>query len=150
MAGPTIIVITPANVLASAAGQIVYDYLANGLGGAVILQGQLVFLRADNTWQHVSDNGGTSATDFVHGLSANQTRGMALNKAYPGQPVSVLIADTDYACGGTIVKGTLYEQYGTGTFVDYQGNPRTVNVGAAKSTTNMAIDLSSAGFDEAP
>lgn len=91
----TDIVITAANVLPGTDTVIV-----NGLAGATITQGQVLYLDAStNTWKLADANHATAA---IHKAS-----GVALTSASSGQPIAVATGGTITA-GGTLTAGSRY------------------------------------------
>lgn len=149
MAGSQVVV-TPSLVFASSAGQIIYDYNYYVGGNSRMTQGYLVYLTDDYQWRRLSipDVYDGGLNPYSYGAAPTQMRGFALNAAYDGQPLSVLIVDTDFDCGGTLGKGTTYVAGGglgryetTSDLVDQA----RVTVGVAKSTSKLVVNLSATG-----
>lgn len=90
--------ITAANVLASSGATIRREYLA----GATITAGQVVYLNSSNQWVLADSNAGAT------GNGVNDLRGIALNGASSGQPLSVVTNDPAFTTGGTMVNGATY------------------------------------------
>ncbi|MDW9600435.1 hypothetical protein GOA86_19010 [Sinorhizobium meliloti] len=110
-----------------------------GTAGETITAGQSIYLDATtNKWMK-SDNNGTG-TRQVHGI--------ALNGASLNQPVSVHKAG-DITIGATLVAGTDYWLSGTAGGLcpraDLATGMDAVQVGIAKSTTVLAVDIQDPG-----
>lgn len=154
MADPTPIAVVRQNVFASAAAQIVYDYRVSGNAGGPIVQGNIVYLRGDPTdppetrgWGLVNADAPAHADLNIYGLDPDQLRGVALNAGVTGQPIAVCTADTNFASGGAITKGTTYYAFDDGEFAIYNSaaNRAFCVVGVAISTSNMVLNLSAGG-----
>ncbi|MDX0555542.1 hypothetical protein GOL37_27350 [Sinorhizobium medicae] len=110
-----------------------------GTAGATITAGQAIYLdAATNKWL-LSDNNGTG-TRQVHGI--------ALNGASLNQPISIHKAG-DITIGATLVAGTDYWLSGTAgglcARADLTTGMDAVQVGIAKSTTVLAVDVQDPG-----
>lgn len=104
--------------------------------GVTITAGQAVYLNASNAWVPADSN--ASAT----GNGITDTRGIALNGAAAGQPLSVLIEDADFTPGGALTNGaTVYLSTTAGGIT--HDVPTTgaypVVLGVAKSTSKMNL-----------
>lgn len=110
-----------------------------GTAGATITAGQAIYLdAATNKWL-LSDNNGTG-TRQVHGI--------ALNGASLNQPISIHKSG-DITIGATLVAGTDYWLSGTAGGLcpraDLATGMDAVQVGIAKSTTVLAVDVQDPG-----
>lgn len=130
--------ITAASVLASATAVIRREYTA----GATITAGQLVYLNASNQWVLADAN--AAAT----GNGITDLRGIALNGASSGQPLSVCVEDSDFTPGGTLTNGSAV--YGSNTAGgithDVPGSGAyPVSLGVAKSASKMNLKTCASG-----
>jgi hypothetical protein len=91
------IVITPANVIPSAAAQ----YYGGGvaIAGATITAGQAVYVDPSDKSIKIASATGLAA---IH-----QVIGIAVNGASTGQPVSVVTKDPNFGLGGTVTNGEI-------------------------------------------
>ncbi|MDX0315904.1 hypothetical protein GOC54_33815 [Sinorhizobium meliloti] len=110
-----------------------------GTAGETITAGQPIYLDATtNKWMK-SDNNGTG-TRTVHGISLN---GASLN-----QPVSIHKSG-DITIGATLVAGTDYWLSGTAGGIcpraDLVAGMDTIQVGIAKSTSVLSVDIQDPG-----
>lgn len=110
-----------------------------GTAGETITAGQPIYLDATtNKWMK-SDNNGTG-TRTVHGISLN---GASLN-----QPVSIHKSG-DITIGATLVAGTDYWLSGTAGGIcpraDLAAGMDTIQIGIAKSTTVLSVDIQDPG-----
>ncbi|RVH50702.1 hypothetical protein [Sinorhizobium meliloti] len=110
-----------------------------GTAGEAITAGQSIYLdAATNKWMK-SDNNGTG-TRTVHGISLN---GASLN-----QPVSIHKSG-DITIGATLVAGTDYWLSGTAGGIcpraDLVAGMDTIQIGIAKSTTVLSVDIQDPG-----
>ncbi|MGH0328775.1 hypothetical protein [Sinorhizobium meliloti] len=110
-----------------------------GTAGETITAGQPIYLDATtNKWMK-SDNNGTG-TRTVHGISLN---GASLN-----QPVSIHKSG-DITIGATLVAGTDYWLSGTAGGIcpraDLVAGMDTIQIGIAKSTTVLSVDIQDPG-----
>ncbi|WEX76893.1 hypothetical protein PYH37_005244 [Sinorhizobium numidicum] len=110
-----------------------------GTAGETITAGQAIFLNSTtNKWMK-SDNNGTG-TRTVHGL--------ALNGASLDQPVSMLKSG-DITIGATLVAGTDYWLSATAGGICPRADVTTgmdaIQIGIAKSTTVLAVDIQDPG-----
>jgi len=89
--------ITAANVLKSSTGE-----TFNGTAGAAITQGQVCYVdTADSNKVKLADANGAAALHVV--------KGIALNAASTGQPVTLCTKDTaGFTVGGTVTQGVVY------------------------------------------
>ncbi|MDW9540286.1 hypothetical protein GOB07_30310 [Sinorhizobium meliloti] len=110
-----------------------------GTAGETITAGQPIYLDATtNKWMK-SDNNGTG-TRTIHGISLN---GASLN-----QPVSIHKSG-DITIGATLVAGTDYWLSGTAGGIcpraDLVAGMDTIQIGIAKSTTVLSVDIQDPG-----
>jgi len=110
-----------------------------GTAGETITAGQPIYLSSTtNKWMK-SDNNGTG-TRQVHGI--------ALNGASLNQPVSIHKAG-DITIGATLVAGTDYWLSATAGGIcpraDVTTGMDTIQIGIAKSTTVLAVDIQDPG-----
>lgn len=131
--------ITATAVVASAAAIINRNLNA----GATVTAGQAVYLDAStNTWKLVDSNAA------VTGNELSTQKGIALNGASAGQPLAVVIKDTDFTPGGTLTNGTAVYTSTTAGGVTHDV-PTTgaypTSLGIAKSTTKMNLNPTSSG-----
>lgn len=133
------IAITAASVLASSAAVIRKEYTA----GATITAGQVVYLNTSNQW--VLADSDAAAT----GNGITDLRGIALNGAASGQPLSVCVSDTDFTPGGTLTNGLAVYLFTTAGAISQADIPSTgaypVCLGVAKSTTKMNLNPTASG-----
>ncbi len=121
------VTITAASVLASGAAN-----KKLGRAGATLTAGQAVYEDlSDNNDFKLADADGTAAQGAVAGIT--------LNGAADGQPVEIVISDTGFTPGGTLVDGTLYVLSGTAGAIapvaDLAAGDRSVVLMVATSTT---------------
>ena len=89
------VTVTPANVLASASAK-----TRDGIAGATILAGQVVYLDTTTSTYKLADSNGASPLYKVAGI--------ALHGASSGQPIKIVIEDSDFTPGFTTAIGTIY------------------------------------------
>ncbi|WP_457660117.1 hypothetical protein [Sinorhizobium medicae] len=110
-----------------------------GTAGETITAGQPIYLDATTNKWMMSDNNGTD-TRTVHGISLN---GASLN-----QPVSIHKSG-DITIGATLVAGTDYWLSGTAGGIcpraDLVAGMDTIQIGIAKSTTVLSVDIQDPG-----
>lgn len=117
-----------------------------GVAGAAILAGQIVYRKASDQKWYLAQRDGTAEEGGYAGVGTGiGDLGFALNSAPgAGQPLDIAGPGADVTCGGTIVIGTIYTLSDTaGGFTtdaqssgDYNGV-----VGIGKSTTRMRLIL---------
>ena len=131
--------ITAANVLGSSTATRLSQYKA----GEAITAGQPVYLNSSNQWIRLDINAA------VTGNGVSDTRGIAENSApAAGQPLTVVVEDTDFTVGGTLTNGSaLYGSTNPGGIT--HDVPATgsypVYIGQAKSTTKAVIKFNASG-----
>lgn len=130
----TDLVITAANVVAGSNAT-----RDTGAAGETITAGKAVFLNtATNRWM-LSDNNGTGT---------RTVKGIALNGASANQPVAVL-KDGDITIGATLTAGTDYWLSATAGGIcpraDLDVGMDTIQIGVAKSTTVLAVNIQDPG-----
>lgn len=127
--------ITVANVQ-SGAGAIIED----GVAGAAIAQGQVVYRDADGSYK-LADCNGASAT-------IRTPRGIALNAASANQPVRIQTKG-EITIGGTLSAGAAYYLSGTPGGIRPAADNTTGDypslIGIAKSTTNLLLSIAASG-----
>jgi hypothetical protein len=132
------VVITPANVLASASAT-----KKTGVAGATITAGQLLYKDTDDANKlKLADANGTALARVLEGI--------ALHGAFAGQPITYIVRDPDFKCGGAVVIGQDYilasdTPGGLAPASDAIAGDYVTTVGVAKSVTNLNI----AGFTAA-
>ena len=126
--------ITAANVLGSTTAVRLSQYKS----AVAITAGQAVYLNSSNAWALLDLNAastGNGITD-VRGIAESSAPGV-------GQPVTVVIEDTDFTFGGTSTNGaTVYGSNTAGgiTIADIPGaGAYPVVLGILKSTTKMVL-----------
>jgi hypothetical protein len=128
--------ITPANVVAGSNAT-----RDSGTAGEAIAAGQAVYLAsATNKWMLADTNSATA--------EARVAKGIALNGAAVSQPIAVAKAG-DVTVNAVLTKGVSYYLGGApGAIVpvaDLTTGDYTCLLGIAKSTTVLAVDITSAG-----
>jgi hypothetical protein len=112
----------------------------DGLAGATLTAGQIVYRDTDNSYK-LADCNGASAT-------IRTPRGVALNGASAGQPVRIQ-KQGEITIGGTLTAGTSYYLSGTpgglrpvadNTTGDYPSH-----IGISKSTTVLLLAIAASG-----
>lgn len=131
--------ITAASVLASSSATIIRNFPS----GATVSTGQAVYMdTSTNSWKLIDSNAAVTGNELL------TTKGYALNTAASGQPLDVVIKDTDYTPGGTLTNGsTVYTSVTAGGVthdVPTTGAYPTA-MGVAKSTTKMNLNPTSSG-----
>ncbi|MDW9376801.1 hypothetical protein GHK33_20475 [Sinorhizobium meliloti] len=110
-----------------------------GTAGETITAGQAIFLSSTTNKWLLSDNNG-AGTRTVHGI--------ALNGASLDQPVSIHKSG-DITVGATLVAGTDYWLSGTAGGIcpraDLVAGMDTIQIGIAKSTTVLSVDIQDPG-----
>jgi hypothetical protein len=111
----------------------------HGTAGETIAAGKTVFLDATTNKWMLSDNNGTG-TRTVNGI--------ALNGASLNQPLAIHKSG-DITIGATLTAGTDYWLSGTAGGIcpraDLTSGMDTIQVGVAKSTTVLAVDIQDPG-----
>lgn len=126
------LVITPANVLASASAT-----KKAGVAGATITAGQLLYKDTDDSNKlKLADANGTALQRVVEGI--------ALHGAFVGQPLAYVVRDPDFKCGATVVVGQDYmlasdTPGGLAPSSDAATGDYVTEIGVGKSTTNLNI-----------
>lgn len=131
--------ITAASVLGSSTAVRSTQYKA----GEAVTAGQAVYLNSSSQWVKLDLN--AAAT----GNGISDIRGIAENSApASGQPLTVVLEDTDFTPGGTLTNGSAV--YGSTTAGGITHDiPTTgsypVYLGQAKSTTKMVLKINASG-----
>lgn len=126
------VAITPANVLASASAT-----KKTGIAGATITAGQLLYKDTDDANKlKLADANGTAMQRTLEGI--------ALHGAFAGQPITYIVRDPDFKCGGTVVVGETYmlasdTPGGLAPEDDAVAGDYVTVVGVGKSVTNLNI-----------
>ena len=112
-----------------------------GTAGATITAGQIVYKDADDGRYKLADC--DSAT-----VAAKSPRGVALNGASNGQPLSIARSG-DVTIGGTLTAGTAYYLSpvagGIAPLADVLSGDNVVLLGLAKTTAILTIDIQDTG-----
>lgn len=132
--------ITAANVIAGADADI-----ERGTAGATVTAGQTVYLDSADRQYKPADS--DSATAAVRGV-----RGIALNGASDGQPLSVQKGG-DITIGGTLVAGETYVLSDTPGGImpigDLEAGDYPTIIGIAKSTSVLTVNITASGVAKA-
>lgn len=112
-----------------------------GTAGAAITAGQVVYKDAADGKYKLADADGATA-------AAKAPRGIALNGASDGQPLSI-IRSGDVSIGGTLVPGTAYyvspNPGGIAPVGDVLAGDNVVLLGLASSASVLAVDIQNSG-----
>lgn len=132
----TALSITAANVIAGTNA-----ITENGISGATITAGQVVYLDTATGRYELADN--DSAT-----LAVRQARGIALNNASDGQPLRILKSG-DITIGATMTVGAAYYLGATpGEIIptgDLAQDDYVVLLGIAKTAAILGVDIQYSG-----
>jgi hypothetical protein len=132
------LVITPANVKYGADSSIERD----GLAGATILAGQVVYLNQTTGRLGLADNNAPSPPEI------KLPRGIALHGASLDQPLAILRAG-DITIGATLVAGTDYYLGDTPGGIcpraDVIASESVTLIGLATSTTVLRVNIQASG-----
>lgn len=112
-----------------------------GTAGAAITAGQVVYKDAADGKYKLADADGATA-------AAKAPRGIALNGASDGQPLSI-IRSGDVTIGATLAAGTAYylspTPGGIAPVADVLSGDDVVLIGLAESTSVLAVDIQITG-----
>lgn len=113
----------------------------HGTAGATITAGQMVYKDASDGLYKLADCDSATA-------AAKSPRGVALNGASTGQPLSIQRAG-DVTIGGTLTAGTAYYLSpvagGIAPLADVASGDTVVLLGLAKSASVLALDIQVSG-----
>lgn len=130
--------VTPASVLKGSSAK-----TDSGTAGETITAGMAVYKKAADSKWYKSDANAASP--------ANTVDGIALNGASAGQPLDVVVSDTDFTVGATLTAGDVIVVGGTAAgdlapVADLASGWYPLVVGVATSTTKARINCSSNGL----
>lgn len=129
--------ITKANVIKGANSTVV-----NGIAGATITAGQAVY-------EDTTDSGKIKLADANGATALIATcKGIALNDALAGQPISYIVGN-DLGLGAILTVGTVYILSATAGGIcpdaDSASGMRKTIIGVATTTSNLRVALNSSG-----